>query len=137
VTLTATQKRNCAKLASYLETLPEGYEHFAMDCFYGDDNLATVSGYNVCGTVACAIGHGPAAGVKVGRDDRLRSGAILWWSYSDRFATPHTPAWLFMFDGEWAEVDNTPQGAAQRIRWILDGNDPLGVGDLSYKQVPA
>lgn len=57
---------NLARLATYLESLPSDYANFDMGVF------AHREGYDIdtpcemtyeCGTVACAVGHAPAAGI--------------------------------------------------------------------------
>lgn len=74
-----------------------------------------------CGTVACAIGHGPAAGIPSHVND------AGWWDYTSRafgIQPGHEELdddlWAWMFSSEWKDTDNTPQGAAARIRWFLD-----------------
>lgn len=72
-----------------------------------------------CGSVGCAIGHGPEAGLEkhLGED---------WLEYSERVfgLTPGEPAWHWCFDCEWSQSDNTPQGAAKRILWLLEHGLP-------------
>ena len=141
--LTPRRRENLAKLATYLEGLSKRYEHFSMRVFAA--NFTDVVEYGLknggvekygCGTIACAVGHGPAAGILVtpshleGKDD------IDWFSYTAAnflgawkpfefedhiYSQPHLFAWLF---GEaWADVDNHHHGAAARIRYLLAGND--------------
>lgn len=108
---------NLEKLATYLEQLPEGYEHFDMKYYFVAQGLRLASPDNEsvlesCGTVACAIGHGPAAGIPV------KSGE-LWVVYSERVFELSPSAWDWCFGEEWVRVDNTPQGAAKRIRHYI------------------
>ncbi len=127
-------RENLKKLADYLAALPEDYSHFNMAYFaraesYNDatrqgvrefpDILATY-GYNACGTVACACGHGPAAGLVPLPEER-------WWDYHNRVFALDDTEFGWAFGEEWAEEDNTPQGAALRIRMLLrDGEPPEG-----------
>lgn len=72
-----------------------------------------------CGTVACAVGHGPAAGMKPLHNqswETYSSYAFGLIAYSDE--------WGWCFDPEWAATDNTPEGAAARINWLLDHGLP-------------
>ena len=152
---TEEQRANLDKLATYLEALPEEYDHFDMRWYFNElagldalddfealglapdtdtDTVALSSGLvgtehlNVCGTVACAIGHGPAAGV-------APQGGEGWSDYtirafgdgendtSDRDTRVGVYTWAF--HEAWAHYDNTPQGAAQRIRYALKHGVPI------------
>jgi hypothetical protein len=119
---------NLLKLASYLETLPDDYEQFDMgeymserdgDCMepLGPDEQSKPS----CGTVACAVGHGPAAGIRVYGDHS-------WEEYADRvFGYMSGGSFEYMFGASWSCTDNTPKGAAARIRTYLAlGHSPSG-----------
>jgi hypothetical protein len=122
-------KDNLLKLATYLETLPDDYEQFDMRDYMmepdGDDRRCwqavdiTERSKPVCGTVACAVGHGPAAGIRVYGDD-------CWQSYADRvfgFLPDH--GFDYMFSSGWSIDDNTPKGAAARIRtYVALGHAP-------------
>lgn len=149
--LTRTQCNNLAKLATYLEGLPADYSHFSMDVFIkgGDEEKEDGNessyveyaltnggvGKHGCGTVACAIGHGPAAGiffrkVELSSDstwdeeecDWLPIKEPNWDKYSQRFAPLDTGLWAWFFGSGWEDEDNTHQGAAARIRYVLDRN---------------
>jgi len=108
-------RENLEKLASYLEELPEDYNHFGMDWYFTiDDNwyFPEKATNFTCGTVACAVGHGPAAGLPGYKGED-------WDSYSERvFQLPYLE-WCWCFSGHWSEVDNTPHGAAKRIRYLM------------------
>lgn len=126
---------NLEKLATYLEGLPADYDHFGMQTFLsqnGDDyhyaDTAPTAG--ACGTIACAVGHGPAAGIPaVG----LAEG---WNGYSERvFALDHNQ-WVWCFDGDWMHVDDTPQGAAKRIRHLLEYGLPADFLEQCWGEAP-
>jgi hypothetical protein len=125
VDLTDEQRTNLAKLAAYLRTLPADYPDFAMNDFVldssGKKGIAHVAS---CGTAACAVGHGPKAGIKP------KSGES-WHAYSYRTLIPimfgddvDDDAWAWCFSGIWAHVDNTVHGAAARIEWMLEHGVP-------------
>lgn len=135
--LTRSQRKNLAKLADYLESLPEDYAHFDMSGYLdGASPEAAVQyarkngGVASCGTVACALGHGPAAGVL------FRPGEILppeddapaepdWDTYGDRFVPAEDcAAWSWLFSGSWSWSDGHHWGAAARIRFILKQGMP-------------
>jgi hypothetical protein len=82
-----------------------------------------------CGTIACAVGHGPGAGIMPTLADET------WPNYAERvfgaFSDPAEDilvhAWCF--DGIWSEHDNTPEGAAKRIIYMLDHGGVPSVGN--------
>jgi hypothetical protein len=79
-----------------------------------------------CGTVACAAGHGPAAGIpfksgefELGIDNDW--GNINWNRYITRaFGVELTFVFDFLFGSKWRIYDNHHYGAAARIRYLLD-----------------
>ena len=150
---------NCEKLATYLENLPEDYEDFGMLAYikpHDHDALRKYAlengGVHACGTAACAIGHGPAAGIyfpdpkdnyghmwrliykttytkdgkPVHSDDKVLSPD--WSMYSrlnfiDPMSDTGQVLWDWCFGSGWAHTDDTPHGAAKRIRYMLDRLD--------------
>jgi hypothetical protein len=125
----AKHKENLLKLARYLWDLPENYAHFDMEYYF---NVAGAlrpprSGElpTGCGTVACAVGHGPAAGIKP-------SDYVGWRHYtSEAFgARVLDPVWEWCFDARWSRKDNTPRGAAKRIFYMLENGAPPSVWNL-------
>lgn len=120
---------NLTKLADYLEGLPKGYSKFSMwrycaipfpeVAFYppGPGYLDIGAG-DRC-TTACAIGHGPAAGINLDTSQY----APNWATYSQLVFGLECgfPEWEWCFSWGWGLVDNTPQGAAFRIKALLDG----------------
>src|SRR5688500_13801651 len=106
VLLGTEQISNLARLADYLSRLPRDYRHFAMQDFLvvpsGPDFLGPVRARCVeaeyartgstegwtCGTAACALGHGPAAGIPL-RFEEFNSKANPlvpdWLAYGQRF----------------------------------------------------
>lgn len=136
MTLTAKQKANLDKLANYLEGLPKRYRHFDMHSYHeAHDPSATLEQYadyamnnggvtkHACGAVACAIGHGPAAGILMTK--RLANPGDYyrpqWGTYSFQNFAPSGNHWDWMFSSEWTRIDNGHRGAAARIRYVLAG----------------
>ena len=121
----AKHKANLLKLADYLDTLPDDYERFNMDEYmedeYGVVVCITTQNKPTCGTVACAVGHGPAAGIRVYGDGN-------WSDYADRvFGILPDHCFSYMFSSAWSRFDNTPKGAAARIRtYVALGRPPEG-----------
>ena len=83
--------------------------------------------YSHCGTVACAAGHGPMAGIEAKPHES-------WTAYTDRvfgtkinghFSEKDMYSWHWMFGAVWTKIDNTPKGAAARIRRYLDRGVPV------------
>lgn len=132
--LTEEQRANLAKLADYLETQAKS-ETFGMREFYvvideDDDDGdfippdAPEAVEHPCGTVACAIGHGVSAGVPV------IEGEYNWVDYANRAFGADiyhggSEVWNTCFSPDWSRVDDTPTGAAARIRHVLAGGEPL------------
>jgi hypothetical protein len=144
------QEKNLRRLAAYLAALPPDYGHFDMQFYlsaldddfktnYGDYDSVGEAGKVVaeCGTVACAIGHGPAAGIKPQRDE-------CWYNYATRVTGLHNDGFSWCFSGNWSARDNTPLGAAERITVMLDNkalpddanSQRYGQAPLSYKGTP-
>lgn len=73
-----------------------------------------------CKTAGCAVGWAPAAGLPIIETD------TDWAQYSERVFGMKTssPAWQWCFAGPWAWVDNTPAGAAKRIRHLINEGIP-------------
>ena len=128
---TKKQNENLLKLANYLKALPEDYEHFDMKAFIevGAENymfprsLHKSDIINSCGTVACAVGHGPSAGIIPKRKE-------FWVEYSNRAFTNNEDEWDWCFNSEWFEVDNTLVGAYKRIYLLLD----IGVPNFDIEE---
>lgn len=124
-------RENLEKLASYLEGLPADYDHFEMATYFRQDRRtindplqAPLAG--ACGTVACAIGHGPAAGIPA--EETAMEG---WEDYSDRVFELSCNEETWCFSSCWRWVDNTPHGAAKRIRYMLERGVP---SDSDYQR---
>src|SRR6185436_14807510 len=111
---------NLSKLADYLLSGKLKAE-FDMNWFdAGDDSAPHL---HDCGTCGCAVGHGPYAGI-------TKESGESWLDYCLRvfgvdggegwFETLPSPEWDWLFNAYWAEIDNTPEGAGLRIRWLLE-----------------
>lgn len=122
-------RKNLRKLANYLLNLPEDYKHFHMG-----DYLTLEGSYysarrakeiiNYCGTAGCAIGHAPLI-------KGLEAGNEYWSEYTSRvFGVDEfkDARWRWAFHPDWSAVDNTPQGAALRILYMLDFDVPKRFG---------
>jgi len=114
--LSDEHEANLRKLAAYLRQ-PElrAAFHMALFCEHGLGGL----GAEDCGSVGCAIGHGPYAGIPKRLDED-------WDEYSERVFGISFPSmeWGWCFVSSWVYVDNTPDGAADRIEWMLERGIP-------------
>ena len=143
VHLTTDQRRNLDTLATYLENLPEDYTDFNMNYYFFEagrseedafidshtSEFAKIEakyarengGVGKCGAVACAVGHGPSAGILFDEFDFAHNNPEKpeWGIYVEKFCTNGSLEWEFMFSGVWSLYDNTPHGAAKRIRYLL------------------
>ena len=155
--VTQFQRDNLITLASYLQTVEP--PTFDMKGFFNPSptleltlnkkskmwdyaSAATEEVYRTCGTVACAAGHGPLAGIKPLKTE-------TWLNYTKRVFGAHNGIygseeyllWQWLFSMSWAFVDNTAKGAAARILWyIANGKVPddyfkmrSGTEPLCYK----
>jgi hypothetical protein len=123
-----TNVENLRKLAEYLLALPEDYKHFDMGVFMYDNahcidvplSCAHLK-LDDCGTVGCALGHGPVAGIYDPTDDD----ELSWEGYCGKyFMLWDSPAAEWCFGVAWEDVDNTPHGAAKRILYMLNHGVP-------------
>lgn len=124
VKLTTEQRNNLITLAQYLLG-GKLKARFDMGFFTEFENEWVSDRQTECGTVGCALGHGPYAGIE-------KAVSEDWIKYGVRCFTPFTAAntdfspWDWCFGGAWEMFDNTPKGAARRIVYML----VFGVPDL-------
>lgn len=108
-------RENLKKLADHLWGLPESYKGFGMTKYHSSAKVA--SGKHRCGSVACAVGHGPQAGI-------APLWGEIWHHYAARVFTEDARERLWCFSGVWDSCDDTPRGAAQRIYYMLEKGLP-------------
>lgn len=115
-------KENLELLAKLLERKVDP-AHFDMSCYFtnGFDMSFLPKSikpemYSECGTVACAVGHGPLLFPVQDNES--------WPAYTERvFGLQfETDPWRYCFGCHWAATDNTPQGAAARIRKLIEND---------------
>jgi hypothetical protein len=156
MTLTPARRWRLNLLADYLEALPADYAHFDMAHYVTAEGLSVVN-YAVhngglpidgCGTAACAVGHGPAAGILMPKhlaetmtgDRFCPKDKIAWERYASLFVGDEAGN-AFMFDwlfaSDWVFVDNGHLGAAARIRYLLaHGKPPTEFDDVGDEWLP-
>lgn len=126
---THIQHSNLGKLATYLVggRVKMKFEMASLcENMYGSLEKPNSAG---CGTVGCALGHGPEAGIS-GRE------YTMWTEYcKQEFGLSWgSDAWLWCFSGRWSSYDNTPRGAAKRMQYLLQhGAPPEGWTYDSYE----
>lgn len=134
------QRANLERLASYLEQQPEtgGDIEFSMDDYVLEHSLDSAGEDDTtympdCGSGGCAIGHAPYAGI-------TKRETESWPSYERRAFGSEVRDWCF--NSRWEFVDNTPHGAAARIRTALSQGIPSdcwqqmnGTIGLSYSTI--
>jgi hypothetical protein len=108
------RRANLIKLANYFKRHKKLQAGFDMYDFTDYKHRSE----NTCGTVGCAIGHGPHAGIPKTEKD--------WYSYSENFVSGcSTTAFEFMFGATWKYHDNTKIGVVRRIAYFLVNGVPL------------
>ena len=123
IDITDEQRANLDKLATYLES-GNLLAEFNMESYHGSSVSPTATH---CGSVGCAVGHGPYAGIP-------KLAGMGWNSYSLlSFGADPGPngddlgLWGYLFSGCENREDQTAEGAAARIRTVLE----FGVPDKS------
>lgn len=124
---------NLEKLAKYLERLPKDYDQFDMRDFMAEKmepgrfvdyhyvpkppSVGMLSVSRTCGAVACAIGHGPDAGIPLtNRDRHWRGYARRVFGCDDSFRE----LGVYIFNAKWRFEQNGHRSAAARIWYVLD-----------------
>lgn len=120
-------RENLAKLAAYLERkVPQ--KNFDMAVYRGIKRKGKIEpelfkGEDDCGTVGCVLGWAPLVKglapipTEYDRDDS----ALRFADYCERVfvVRPHSFVWGWLFASKWEYIDNTPEGASARIRYLL------------------
>lgn len=113
-------KENLLKLATYLE----GPLKAAFDMAWFDDGkgnpMALSTSRTECGTVGCAVGHAPYAGIKKNLEE-------TWVHFSLRAFGITESEHKFLFAGAWGMGDlNNPIATARRLKWFVSFGVPEG-----------
>lgn len=115
--ITEEQEMNLRILADYL-TSGKLLAHFDMNDYSGDDHDNRFT----CGSVGCAIGHGPYAGIKKSEIEFWDEYAIRVFGGRQFDYTQSAKERLFeyCFHAAWKFKDNTAYGAGCRILEMLE-----------------
>ena len=114
--MTPKQLENLTKLAAYLDNVQP--EAFDMRRYHNGCRAPSRASYS-CGTVACAAGYGPAAGISPSPYSTWTN--YIFYSFGIEGISN---AFSWVFSPYWGTYDNTPQGAAKRIRYFLEHGVP-------------
>ena len=117
--------KNLELLADYLEKLPSDYDKFEMRDWFNDGHFDlfpddVVEDYNDCGFAACAVGHCVFVD-GLPKPNKNES----WGRYAVRIFDIELGGEHFdwCFSSHWFDFDNTPLGAAKRIRYLIANPD--------------
>ena len=123
---TEDQEANLLALADFLDKDPSNFDmgNFAENDEQSVDVCAINSDHN-CGTVCCAIGMSPFIFPEK-CNKSLRVGSYLDWQCLGDYlyGKLNMFAWDWMFSHMWTRYDNTPRGAARRIRYFVKNGLP-------------
>lgn len=124
-------KANLLKLAGFLDMLRPGAYSEAGD--YSNGDHTSRDSFEICGTVASAVGWAPMV-IPVDSWD-YDGGCLHWAKYSDRVfgLDEWTDAWTWCFSPQWLPIDDTPDGAAKRIRYLVEHGEPPANWFEQYK----
>ena len=125
-------KENLLKLADYLDG-EVTQEQFNMAWYRTANDGRITDFYNThdCGSVGCALGWSPfVKGLEPHDCDYVDLGDdygeyLNFRDYSARVFDLSSSEWTWCFDSYWVKIDNTPSGAAKRIRYLVEHGIPL------------
>lgn len=113
-------------MRSYLRVRKEDF-HYNQD--YAETKDMVVKGeVDPCGTTACAAGWAAVIHKRLRmrvptKNESLVAGSeymvIDWEKFSGKLTGHNMTLFKWLFDGSWTSWDNTPNGAARRIRYAL------------------
>jgi len=125
-------RENLKLMADYIETIPQ--DKFDMEIFRNGQQTE-----HECNSVGCVIGH--CTVLDKNPLPLHKDGDIAFYAWSKEFTglEPLSGEWEYLFSSDWEDMDNTPTGAASRIRHFLehglpqDGREQMaGYAPLSY-----
>jgi hypothetical protein len=131
---------NLRKLAAFLRTVPN--EKFGMQRFADlrHENVWVATPQDVaqhgCGTAGCALGWSVSLFVPP-KPRSCDNQLTMWKGHSYKhFGIRSGARWEWLFGGDWAEGDDTPDGAADRIDWLIEHGLPKDWKDQQCGEAP-
>jgi hypothetical protein len=124
-------KENLQRMADHIRTIPQ--EKFGMAYYRrGDRHTAE------CNSLGCVLGH--CTVLDSGELPRFSNGSIDFIAWEESFTGTTQEEWDWCFSGNWAEVDDTSEGASLRIEWLIKNGLPedyldqlIGDTEICYK----
>lgn len=129
---------NLQKMAQYVDNLPQSV--FDMNYYRFAKFGEFYSFYKECRTTGCILGHCTILDIKPLPMKVNGIDFLLWcYQFTGINAFYDSKIFDFLFHCKWKFIDNTPKGAAQRIRYFLEYGLPenwqeqmTGKAPLSY-----
>jgi len=122
-------KENLNRMADYIETIsPERFDMLEFRTG-GKKN-------HECDSVGCVLGHCTILDknpLRLDLEDRIDFDA---WSREFTGLPSFSPDWQYLFSGLWTAADNTPTGAAKRIRYVLEKGAPEDWREQMHGRAP-
>jgi len=109
--------------------------HFNMGTYMSHTNTSYSTNFSDaspfksdCNSVACSVGHAATIFPPLVGES--------WEDFSERVfdIDPCSLEWDFLFSEGWIDVDNTPFGAAQRIRYLIKDKLEFGEDEMHDMQ---
>jgi len=126
-------RENLKLMANHIRKIPQ--ELFDMRIFR-EGQLITPK----CNSAGCAVGHCTVLDPNPDGIPRFGDGEINFVKWSEIFTSLNDYQWNWCFSWDWRLRDNTPEGAALRIEWLLKKGLPrnwksqmIGKAPLCYR----
>lgn len=113
-------KENLLKMADFIEKVPQ--EMFDISKYRRSNKSSPI-----CNSIGCVIGHCTELDPEGVEEFRDESGDIDFKEWSEHFTgLINLKEWRWCFSAYWEDLDNTPTGAAKRIRYLVKYGLPEG-----------
>jgi hypothetical protein len=123
-------RENLQRMADYIRTVPQS--EFTMSTFRVNPNDIG----HQCNTVGCVVGHCTILD-KNPLPIYSDTGEINFYLWSEQFTgLEELFMWDWCFSSRWCVVDNTTNGAALRIKWLLKNGLPENWFDQMEGEAP-
>lgn len=129
---------NLLKMADFIEKVPQ--RKFTMENFRG--KISDFRNFT-CRSIGCIIGHCIILDDYANIPFHPGTAYLDFESWSVNFTgiSSGMYSWYYLFSCSWKRIDNTPEGAAKRIRYYVKNGLPFnwrkqleGSEQLSYNQ---
>lgn len=124
-------RENLQKMSDYIRTIP--IKKFNMRIYRKGKGSKALT--HECQSIGCVVGH---CTVLDSKPLPLRNNAIDFLNWSSDFTGIRfsKPEWDWCFSALWVHRDNTPEGAALRIEWLLKNGLPEDLDEQMYGEGP-